>query len=58
MNRAQACFDSKSADFIYQTTLPLLDQLAQHPYGLCVVKKCIAQANEQSKQQATQHRPP
>jgi hypothetical protein len=50
VQRILACFDSKSADFIYQTTLPLLDQLAQHPYGLCVVKKCIAQANEQQKQ--------
>lgn len=44
------CFDPASADFIYQTAVPMLDQLAQHTYGLCVVKKCIAQANEPQKQ--------
>jgi hypothetical protein len=50
VQRILVCFDPPSSEFIYNSTLPLLDQLAQHPYGLCVVKKCIAQANDVQKQ--------
>jgi hypothetical protein len=50
VQRILVCFDPSSSEFIYNSTLPLLDQLAQHPYGLCVVKKCIAQASDPQKQ--------
>jgi hypothetical protein len=50
IQRMLLCFDSESSEFIYNCALPVLEQLAQHPYGLCVVKKCIARASESQKQ--------
>jgi hypothetical protein len=49
VQRILTAFDNDSSEFIYNSVLPKLEQLAQHPNGLCVVKKCIAQANEHQK---------
>lgn len=44
VQRLLRCFSPPTTDAIYSFVGRHLDQIANHPHGLCVLKKCIAQA--------------
>lgn len=45
------CFVEPSIDRIYAPVVKNLVEVAHHPYGLCVLKKCISQAKPPGKHQ-------
>merc|ERR1719230_2000411 len=44
VQRLLFCFMPPSTDAIYYPVMQRLVEVAHHPYGLCVLKKCISQA--------------
>ena len=45
VQRILICFSSDATDLVFNPIIRNLPKIAQNPYGLCVVKKCISQAN-------------
>mmetsp|Transcript_20924 Transcript_20924/g.52392 ORF Transcript_20924/g.52392 Transcript_20924/m.52392 type:complete len:886 (-) Transcript_20924:261-2918(-) len=44
VQRLLLCFVPPCTDWIYRPVVDSLVEIAHHPYGLCVLKKCISQA--------------
>jgi len=44
VQRLLYCFGPPCTDWIYRPVVDSLVEIAHHPYGLCVLKKCISQA--------------
>eukprot|EP00930_Biecheleria_cincta_P035636 TRINITY_DN24496_c0_g1_i1.p1 TRINITY_DN24496_c0_g1~~TRINITY_DN24496_c0_g1_i1.p1 ORF type:complete len:979 (+),score=209.52 TRINITY_DN24496_c0_g1_i1:114-3050(+) len=61
VQRLLFCFVPPVTDWIYAAVNDRLIEVAHHPYGLCVLKKCISQAKQPGKhrsmllQQLTNH---
>lgn len=51
VQRLLYCFVPPSTDWIYTPVVKNLVEVAHHPYGLCVLKKCISQAKPPGKHQ-------
>jgi hypothetical protein len=50
VQRLLFCFAAPCTDWIYRPVVERLFEVAHHPYGLCVLKKCITQAKLPSQQ--------
>lgn len=51
VQRLLSCFSQSLTDWIYGPVVRHLVDVAHHPHGLCVLKKCISQAKLSSKHQ-------
>mmetsp|Transcript_113473 Transcript_113473/g.316014 ORF Transcript_113473/g.316014 Transcript_113473/m.316014 type:complete len:843 (-) Transcript_113473:723-3251(-) len=51
VQRLLFCFMPPCTDLIYYPVVDKLVEVAHHPYGLCVLKKCISQAKAPGKHQ-------
>jgi len=51
VQRLLYCFLPPCTDWIYYPVVSKLVEVAHHPYGLCVLKKCISQARAPGKHQ-------
>lgn len=51
VQRLLYCFMPPCIDWIYYPVVSKLIEVAHHPYGLCVLKKCISQAKAPGKHQ-------
>jgi hypothetical protein len=51
VQRLLYCFLPSVSDVIYSMVIDRMLEVAHHPYGLCVLKKCISQANQPGKHQ-------
>eukprot|EP00928_Gymnodinium_smaydae_P095920 TRINITY_DN8353_c0_g1_i1.p1 TRINITY_DN8353_c0_g1~~TRINITY_DN8353_c0_g1_i1.p1 ORF type:complete len:1111 (+),score=187.30 TRINITY_DN8353_c0_g1_i1:109-3441(+) len=49
VQRMLFCFPSPCTDAIYYLVQQSLVEVAHHPYGLCVLKKCISQAKAENE---------
>lgn len=51
VQRLLYCFLPSVSDVIYSVVIDRMLDVAHHPYGLCVLKKCISQAHQPGKHQ-------
>lgn len=51
VQRLLSCFTQTLTDWIYGPVVQSLAEVAHHPHGLCVLKKCISQAKLSGKHQ-------
>jgi hypothetical protein len=51
IQRLLLCFLPRYSDWIYSPVLDHLVEVAHHPHGLCVLKKCISQAKVPGRRQ-------
>jgi hypothetical protein len=51
VQRLLFCFMPPFSDFIYMPVIDRMVEVAHHPYGLCVLKKCISQAKAPGRHQ-------
>jgi hypothetical protein len=51
VQRLLFCFSASCTDWIYHPVVENLLEVAHHPCGLCVLKKCISQATASGQQQ-------
>merc|ERR1712039_277856 len=51
VQRLLFCFVPSCTDWIYRPVVDSLVEVAHHPYGLCVLKKCITQAKSPGRHQ-------
>lgn len=52
IQRLLFCFTTPFNDFIYKAVVDHMLEVAHHPHGLCVLKKCISQAKTLGRHQA------